>query len=110
MAWGPSADNWTELKQYYGFTGDTQAVAYKGNPIDNLRPIAKAKIPIRHVISLTEEHDIKIVPNDQNTLKAQQYLQQMGHDMTVVITPEGMKVPYVFDDESVEFMISNATP
>ena len=34
----------------------------------------------------------------------------MGHDMEVVVTPEGMKVPYAFDDESVEFMISNAIP
>lgn len=110
MAWPPSAENWTELKRYYGFASDSLAVAYKGNPIDNLRPIAKAKIPIRHVISLTDEHDTKIVPNDKNTLKAQQYLQQMGHDMHIVITPEGMKVPYTFDDESIEFMISNATP
>lgn len=110
MSWQPSANNWIELKRYYGFSNDEEAIAYKGNPIDNLGSIAKAKIPIRHVISLTDEHDIKIVPNDKNTLKAQQYLQQMGHDMNIVITPEGMKVPYAFDDESVEFMISNATP
>lgn len=109
MAWAPSANNWTELKQYYGFASDSQAIAYKGNPIDNLEPIAKAKIPIRHVISLTDEHDTKIVPNDRNTLKAQQYLQQMGHDMNIVITPEGMKVPYSFDDESVKFIISNSS-
>ena len=108
MSWSPSANNWVELKRYYGFTDDAEAIAYKGNPIDNLKPIAKAKIPIRHVISLTDEHDTKIVPNDKNTLKAQQYLRQMGHDMEVVVTPEGMNVPYAFDDESVEFMISNA--
>lgn len=109
MSWPPSANNWTELKRYYGFSSDEEAVAYKGNPIDNLEPIAKAKIPIRHVISLTDEHDTTIVPNDKNTLKAQQYLQQMGHRINIVITPEGMKVPYSFDDESVEFIISNAT-
>lgn len=108
MSWKPSAGNWAELKRYYGFASDEEAIAYKGNPIDNLEPIAKARIPIRHVISLTEEHDTKIVPNDKNTLKAQQLLRQMGHDMEVVITPEGMKVPYAFDGESVEFMISNA--
>lgn len=110
MSWPPSANNWIELKRYYGFSCDDEAIAYTGNPIDNLAPIAKAKIPIRHVISLTDEHDTKIVPNDRNTLKAQKYLRQMGHDMEVVVTPEGMKVPYAFDDESVEFMISNAIP
>lgn len=109
MSWEPSAGNWAELKQYYGFANDAEAIAYTGNPIDNLEPIAKAKIPIRHVISFTDEHDTKIVPNDRNTLEAQRRLQKMGHDMEVVVTPEGMKVPYSFDDESVEFMVSNAT-
>lgn len=110
MAWSPSAGNWVELKKYYGFSSDSQAVAYKGNPIDNLESIAKTKIPIRHVISLTDEHDVKIVPNEKNTLKAQKYLQQKGHNMNIVIIPEGMKVPYSFDDASVEFMILNSTP
>lgn len=108
MSWLPSANNWTELKRYYGFSNDAEAIAYKGNPIDNLESIAKEKIPIRHVISLTDEHDTKIVPNDRNTLEAQLRLQMMGHDMEIVVIPEGMTVPYAFDDESVEFMISNA--
>ena len=105
MAWKPSAGNWTKLKEYYGFASDQEAVAYKGNPIDQLAPIAKAKIPLRHVISLTDEHDTKIVPNDKNTLKAQRILKQMGHDIDVVVTPEGMKVPYAFDGESVQFIL-----
>ena len=106
MDWIPSADNWTKLKEYYGFTSDQEAIAYKGNPVDNLAPIAKAKIPLRHVISLTDEHDTKIVPNDKNTLKAQRILKQMGHDIDVVVTPEGMKAPYAFDGESVQFILS----
>lgn len=106
MDWIPSADNWTKLKEYYGFTSDQEAIAYKGNPVDNLAPITKAKIPLRHVISLTDEHDTKIVPNDKNTLKAQRILKQMGHDIDVVVTPEGMKAPYAFDGESVQFILS----
>ncbi|WP_316791681.1 hypothetical protein [Pedobacter frigoris] len=107
MAWQPSAANWTELKQYYGFASDAEAMSYTGNPIDNMSIIAKAKIPIRHVISLTDDHDTKIVPNEKNTLKAQQYLKENGHAMEVIITPKDMKVPYAFDNESVRFMISN---
>lgn len=106
MAWKPSAANWVELKKYYAFANDAEAMAYKGNPIDNMRVIAEAKIPIRHVISLTAEHDVKIVPNDKNTLKAQQYLKKMGHDIDVVVIPPGMKPPYTSDDESVRFMLS----
>ena len=110
MCWPPSSANWTELKQYYGFASDSAAMAYPGNPIDNLAPIAAAEIPIRHVISLTDEHDTRIVPNDKNTLKAQKLLQEMGHDLEVVITPEGMKAPYAFDKESVGFMLRHTTP
>lgn len=110
MSWPLSADNWTELKRYYGFSSDAEAIAYKGNPIDNLEPIAKAKIPIRHVISLTDEHDTKIVPNERNTLKADSILHQLGHNMDIVIIPKGMVVPYIFDDESVQFIISNFLP
>ena len=107
MCWEPSAHNWKELKQYYGFDSDAEAMAYKGNPIDNLKPIAEAKIPLRHVISLTDEHDVKIVPNDKNTLKAQQLLRRMGHYLDVVITPEGMKAPYAFDDASIAFILEH---
>lgn len=107
MAWAPSAANWVELKQYYGFASDSDALTYKGNPIDNLNIIAAAKIPIRHVISLTDEHDVKIVPNETNTLKAQQYLKTKGHDIDIVVVPPGMKVPYASDEESVRFMLLN---
>lgn len=107
MKWPPSASNWMELKRYYGFNTDSEAIAYSGNPIDNLRPIAKAKIPIRHVISLTEEHDTKIVPNELNTLKARKILQTMGHDIEIVITPKGEAVPYSSDRASVAFIYTH---
>lgn len=96
MSWAPSSGDWASLKAQYGFADDAEAIAiaYTGNPIDNLGPIAEAKIPLRHVISLTEEHDTTIVPNEKNTLKAQRLLQAMGHDIDVVITPEGEKAPY----------------
>lgn len=107
MSWKPSAGDWAMLKSYYDFASDEEAVAYEGNPVDNLGVIAQYKIPIRHVISLTEEHDIKIVPNEKNTLKAWERLRKMGHDMDVVIVPPGMRVPYEFDDESVRFIVDN---
>ena len=107
MKWPPSAANWTELKQYYGFASDAEALAYPGNPIDNLQPIAQAQIPLRHIISLTEEHDIKIVPNELNTLKAQQLLQTMGHDLDIVVTPKGDTVPYASDSASIAFLLTN---
>lgn len=108
MSWEPSRSNWEELKNLYGFKSDTEAKAYKGNPIDNLEVVASHKIPIRHVISRTDEHDILIVPIDSNTIKAQRKLKALEHHLEVITIPEGMIPPYSFDRESVEFMISNA--
>lgn len=108
MSWAESAGDWVSLKKQYGFVDDATAITYKGNPIDNLKPIAEANIPLRHVISLTEDHDTKIVPNEKNTLKAQRILQAMGHDIDVVITPKGDKAPFVSDKASVEFMMQAA--
>ena len=107
MRWEPSFRNWEELKKCYGFASDDEAMAYRGNPIDNLGLIAEAGIPALHVISLTDEHDTKTVPNDENTLKARDILKKMGYGLEVRIVPEGMSVPYEFDDESVRFIISN---
>ena len=107
MRWAGSATNWVELKRYYGFKTDEEACSYRGTPIDQLAIIAQEKIPIRHVISLTDEHDTKVVPNEDNTLKARKILSQMGHEMEVIVIPEGMKAPYACDGESIQFMVKH---
>ena len=49
-----SANDWKNLKKEYGFISDEQAKAYKNNPIDNLDILAKAKVPILHMIGLDD--------------------------------------------------------
>ena len=106
MSWKPSAKHWKDLKKLYNFSSDEEAVAYKGNPIDNLKPIADANIPVRHVISLTSKHDTQTVPNDKNTLKAQRIFKELGHTIDIAIIPDGqLKPPDPFDDESVSFIV-----
>lgn len=108
MKWKPSAKHWKDLKKLYGFSSDEEAIAYKGNPIDNLKPIADAKIPIRHVISLTSKHDTQTVPNEKNTLRAKRIFAQYDHSIDVAIIPKWqIKPPYGFDDESVSFIVNN---
>jgi pimeloyl-ACP methyl ester carboxylesterase len=96
--------------QFYGFNGEEDLKAYKGNPVDLLEPIAKAKIPLRHVITLED----RIVPPEENTLEAKKRLNKLGWDIDVVIAKEGVKnkghhfdpVPEV--EETVEFILQHA--
>ena len=46
---GPgSASDWIALFQCYGFKSEEQALAWPGNPVDNLAPIVEAGIPLVH--------------------------------------------------------------
>lgn len=56
------ARSWLELQRVYGFN-EAQAMAYKGNPIDNLQGLAAFKVPVLHVIGLNDH----IVPPEENT-------------------------------------------
>jgi sialidase-1 len=100
-----------EAMSYYGFANEEELKAYRENPVDLLEPIAKAKIPLRHVVSMTDE----VVPPEQNTLEAQRRLQALGWDIDVVRVQEGdpksqghrFPVPEV--EETVAFIIKHST-
>jgi pimeloyl-ACP methyl ester carboxylesterase len=100
-----------EAMSHYGFANEEELKAYRGNPVDLLEPIAKAKIPLRHVVSMNDE----VVPPEQNTLEAQRRLQALGWDIDVVRVQEGdpkskghrFPVPEV--EETVAFIIKHST-
>jgi len=99
---------WPKILQAYGFKNDAQAMAYRGNPIDELAPIARAKIPIRHVICLSD----RVVPPEQNTLEAKRRLQKLGSDIDVVSVKEsnlfeGHHFPYPDVAGSVRFIMDH---
>ena len=58
-----SPTDWAKLKNDYHFTSDEEALAFNGNPIDILAPIAKAGIPVVHVCGDVDE----VVPMNENT-------------------------------------------
>lgn len=106
MLWPESSDNWKELKELYGFESDSQAVAFKENPIDLLPVIAEAGIRLRHVVSVTNEHDTRVVPNDRNTFRAAGILSGLGYGMDIAILPEDtVEPPYPTDSVSVKFIV-----
>lgn len=80
-----SSDDWTRLKNVYGFTSDDEAKAYANNPIDNLEALAKAKVPVLHMIGLNDEY----VPAEENTyILINRYI-RLGGIATVVPCTQG---------------------
>jgi lysophospholipase L1-like esterase len=103
------ATEWPKILKAYGFKDDVEAMAYQGNPIDQLAPIAKAKIPIRHVICLNDQ----VVPPEQNTLEARRRLEKLGGSLEVVAVKEsndlwGHHFPYPDVYGSVRFIMDHA--
>lgn len=85
LLWPGSKPQVADALKYYHFADVAALRAYRGNPVDLLEPVAKARIPLRHVISL----DDKVVPPEQNTLEARRRLQRLGHEMDVVSVAKG---------------------
>jgi dienelactone hydrolase len=68
------------ILKVYGFKNEQEAKTYKNNPVDNLAPLAKAGIPIIHVVGMAD----KVVPVSENTLIAEQRYQKMGGTFKVI--------------------------
>jgi pimeloyl-ACP methyl ester carboxylesterase len=75
------AKTWGSLLVQYGFN-EAEALAYKDNPIDNLEPVAKAQIPIMHIVT---ENDL-IVPPSENTYVVKKNLEALGHSVFYVVS------------------------
>ena len=61
---GPgSAADWDKLIADYGFRDEAEALAFPGNPIDQLAPLAAAGVPLIHVYGDADE----VVPWEENT-------------------------------------------
>lgn len=106
-----SAGTWQTLLKNYQFT-EQQALEFKENPIDVLAPIAKAGVPLMHIVS---END-RVVPPKENTYILQQRYQNLGGKITVTSVKEGSEkskghhftlLPEHID-KAVEFISLNA--
>jgi pimeloyl-ACP methyl ester carboxylesterase len=76
-----SPNDWSKLKGAYGLN-DEQALAYP-TPLDNLKPLADAKIPI---LSVCGEADTS-VPVAENTAVLEQRYKAMGGEIQVLLKP-----------------------
>ena len=87
---GPgSPSDWQALLKVYGFT-EQQALAYDKTPVDNLAPLAKAKIPILAVIGDADE----TVPVSENINLVEKRYQALGGDIRIIHKPGGKHHPH----------------
>lgn len=61
---GKGADSeWKRVIRVYEFESEQEAMDYKGNPVDNLKPLADAGVPLLHVFGDADQ----VVPWEENT-------------------------------------------
>lgn len=102
-----SGRDWRDCLKAYNMT-DAQARAYKGNPIDNLEPLAKAKIPIFCVCG--DMHDW-VVPIEANTLLLEKRYKELGGEVQVIREPKAGHRPHSLPDPTpiVDFVVKHTT-
>jgi arylsulfatase A-like enzyme/pimeloyl-ACP methyl ester carboxylesterase len=78
------AKEWANLHKQYGLT-EEQAMDSEDIPLSKLEPLAKAGIPILHVISPVDE----VVPAEENTLILEEKYRALGGSVTVLSNQKG---------------------
>jgi pimeloyl-ACP methyl ester carboxylesterase len=88
--------DWELVLQRYGFKSDADAKAYKKNPVDNLRPLARAKVPLLHVYGDADE----VVPWEENTKIIAERYRKLGGNIKLIAKPGGRHHPHGLDDST----------
>lgn len=100
------AKNWVLVPKLWGFKDEAEALAYKGNPVDNLAPLAKNKVPLLHVFGDADD----VVPWDENTGLIETRYKELGGSITLIRKPGVGHHPHGLEDSTpiVEFIEKNA--
>lgn len=102
---GPgSAGDWNKCLAAYGLT-EGEAMAYKGNPVDNLKPLAEKKIPILAVCGDADE----VVPLSENMEIVRQRYEALGGEVKMIVKPGVKHHPHSLEDPApiVEFILGH---
>ncbi|MCB9954237.1 MAG: prolyl oligopeptidase family serine peptidase [Planctomycetaceae bacterium] len=102
-----STRDWKLVLERYGFESDDEARAYDGNPVDQLKPLADAHVPLLHVYGNADD----VVPWDENTgLLAARY-RALGGQITLIEKPGIGHHPHGLNDSTpiVEFIERHAS-
>ena len=101
-----SPRDWQLVRQRFGFPDEAAALAYQGNPIDNLAPLAKAGVPLLHVYGDADD----VVPWEENTGVVADRYRQLGGRITLIAKPGVGHHPHGLTDPTpiVEFIATNS--
>ncbi len=99
---------WEKMLRAYGFKSDAEAIAYRGNPLDNLKPLAAAGVPLLHVYGDADT----VVPWEENTGVVAARYRQLGGDIQLIAKPGADHHPHGLPDPKpiVDFIVKYAAP
>jgi len=103
-----SRGDWRALIKCYGFKDEVEALAYPGNPIDRLEPLAKAKIALIHVVGDADD----TVPPAENAEIIEKRYKALGGTFEIIHKPGVNHHPHGLDDPTpvVKFILEHAAP
>jgi pimeloyl-ACP methyl ester carboxylesterase len=98
-----SSGDWQELIRDYHFASEAEAMAYRKNPIDNLEPLAKAKVPLFLLCGDADD----VVPYPENGAIAKARYEKLGGPVRVLIKHGFGHHPHGLTDPTpvVEFLL-----
>lgn len=99
-----NSNEWQPCLDAYGLDEKT-VLEFKGNPIDKLAPIAKAKIPLLHICGTAD----KGVPMDENTGVLAERYRALGGDITIIAKEGVGHHPHSLEDPTpiVDFILKH---
>lgn len=100
---GSPAD-WKRCLAIYGLS-EQEALDYKLNPVDNLAPLAKEKIPLLHVVGDADS----VVPVAENTALVEKRYKELGGEIKVIVKKGVEHHPHSLKDPApiVEFILAH---
>ena len=98
--------NWSRVLDLWKFKDEAEALAYKGNPVDSLAPLAKRNVPLLHVFGDADD----VVPADENTLLLAENYRKLGGTIELIAKAGVGHHPHGLQDSSpiVNFIAKNA--
>ena len=103
---GPgSADGWKNCLDAWNFT-EEQAMAYPDNPVDHLKELADAHVPILHLCSDADE----VVPAEENTMLLEKRYRELGGPIEVIYRHGAKHHPHCLENPQpiVDFILKHS--
>ena len=98
-------DGWAEFKKVYKINSEKKEKKFKGDPIHQIKKIAKGKYPMMHVCGITD----KVVPIDENTKLFEGELKALNADIAVIYKENNGHHPHSLKNPTpiVNFILRN---